>query len=185
MNGQLPFEGDTFIPKEILKLKQIFGIENVVETGSQYGATLEWFINNFNKAVGCEPNNEFYNIAHKRCGIAVFNEMSIDFINGFEYGDQRTLFYIDSHWHGTPCPLKEELDLIYLESLKKEPVILIHDFKVPDHPEFGYDIYDYELRIEEIESLLNKIYPNGYGHHYNEYSNGANRGIIYIYPKIK
>ncbi len=39
VNGQHPFENDTYIPIEILKLKEKFNIGLVLETGSQYGAT--------------------------------------------------------------------------------------------------------------------------------------------------
>lgn len=183
MNGQKPFEGDTFIPKEILKLKKKFNIKNVLETGSQYGSSLAWFDNNFKSAVGCEPNDDFYEIANKKAKL-ICNQNSIDFLTGVkgtekEYIDN-TLIYIDSHWHNTPCPLKDELVLI--AELNINPVIVIHDFKVPNK-DFGFDAYDYELCIEEIESLLPAIYPNGYDYHYNKEADGANRGIIFIYPK--
>ena len=183
VNGQIAFERDTFIPKEILKLKKKFNIKNVLETGSQYGASLEWFDNNFDLALGCEPFEEFYNIAKKRAK-NVFNQDSIDFLTGIKgYKNtyiNNTLIYIDSHWHGTPCPLKDELVLI--AELNINPVIVIHDFKVPNK-DFGFDAYDYELCIEEIESLLPAIYPNGYKYHYNTEADGANRGIVFIYPK--
>lgn len=179
MNGQLPFEGDTFIPVEILKLKERFGIRNAFETGSQYGATLEWLSNNFH-AKGCEPNDEFFNIAKSK-GVNVFKEYSIDFLGKYN-GYNDVLIYIDSHWHDTPCPLKNELKVI--AEININPVIVIHDFKVPDHPELGFDSYDYELRFEEIESLLHDIYPEGFDYHYNSEANGAMRGCVFIYPKL-
>lgn len=182
MNGQLPFEGDTFIPQEILKLKEKFDIHIVLETGSQYGSTLEWFDKTFAHAVGCEPNEEFYKVA-KAKKLMVFKEYSLDFIsNYFKHiiWNPPHLIYIDSHWHNTPCPLKDELKLI--AELNINPVICIHDFKVPNK-DFGYDEYDYALEFSEIESLLPAIYPNGYEYHYNTEANGANRGIIFIYPK--
>lgn len=182
MNGQLPFEGDSYIPKEILKLKERFKITHVLETGSQYGATLQWFSEHFTHAVGCEPNKEFYDIA-KAKELMVVNEKSIPFLyNYMTYPtwQPNVLIYIDSHWHGTPCPLKDELKLI--SELEIKPVICIHDFKVPGK-DFGFDAYDYELCFEEIEPYLNDIYKDGYDYHYNEFADGAYRGIIYIYPK--
>lgn len=179
MNGQLPFEGDTFIPIEILKLKERFGIKFVFETGSQYGSTLEWFTKNFNHANGCEPNENFYDIAFSK-NVMVYNVDSIKFLSMFEYSGT-PLIYIDSHWHDTPCPLKDELKLI--AELNINPVICIHDFKVPNK-DFGFDEYDYALEFSEIESLLPAIYPNGCEYHYNTEANGANRGIIFIYPKL-
>jgi hypothetical protein len=182
VNGQIAFEGDSYIPQEILKLKERFKIRNVLETGSQYGSTLKWFTENFDLAQGCEPNNEFYEIAKDK-GLNVCNQYSLDFLimSGTSIGcKSNALIYIDSHWHDTPCPLKDELKLI--AELKINPVICIHDLKVPDK-DFGYDVYDYELCFEEIEPLLPAIYPDGYEYHYNEFADGANRGIIFIYPK--
>jgi hypothetical protein len=179
MNGQHPFENDTFIPVEILKLKKRFGIEVVLETGSQYGASLEWFTKNFKTVFGCEPNKEFYDIARAK-NLPVLEMYSIDFLANANH-TKSTLIYIDSHWHDTPCPLKDELKLI--AELNINPVICIHDFKVPNK-DFGYDEYNYALEFSEIESLLPAIYPSGYEYHYNTEANGANRGIIFIYPKI-
>lgn len=181
MNGQLPFEGDSHIPKEILKLKERFEIMHVIETGSQYGSTLEWFNNHFVHAVGCEPNKEFYSIA-KAKELFVFNESSLPFLSNYiktAIWKPNTLIYIDSHWHNTPCPLKDELKVI--SKFESAPIICIHDFKVPGK-DFGFDTYDYELCFEEIEPYLNDIYKDGYDYHYNEFADGAYRGIIYIYP---
>jgi hypothetical protein len=178
-NGQLPFEGDTFIPVEILKLKKRFGIKGVLETGSQYGSTLKWFTKNFLSAWGCEPNDTFYRIAISK-DLVVHNVNSIDFLKVTK-PTNHDLVFIDSHWHDTPCPLKDELTLI--ASFKTTPVIVIHDFKVPNK-DFGYDTYDYELKFEEIEIYLKAIYPSGFDYHYNTETNGANRGCIFIYPKL-
>lgn len=182
VNGQNPFESDTFIPKEILKLKEKFKIQNVLETGSQYGSTLEWFTENFEYALGCEPNLEFYKIAYVK-PVYVYNIESLAFLSRF-LSLKNSLIYIDSHWHDTPCPLKNELTMIagINHRFDINPVICIHDFKVPNK-DFGYDTYDYELCFEEIEEYLKLIYPKGFDYHYNEEADGARRGIIYIYPK--
>lgn len=182
MNGQLPFENDSFIPIEILKLKEKFGLEYAFETGSQYGATLKWLTDNFHFALGCEPNKEFYDIAKgTQEGILIINEDSLQFLPTISHYTDKPFIYIDSHWANTPCPLKDELKLI--AELKLNPVIAIHDFKVPEK-DFGFDAYDYELCFEEIEPYLIGIYPDGYEYHYNEQADGAQRGIIFIYPKV-
>lgn len=184
MNGQLPFEGDTFIPNEIKKLRHFFSIVTAIETGSQYGATLEWLMTNFNHAEGCEINQEFYSTCKEKKLNISFQNSEIFIASFFSRFNHKStpLIYIDSHWHDTPCPLKNELKL--LAEIKIKPVIVIHDFKVPNHPELGFDSYDYELRFEEIESLLHEIYPDGFDYHYNSEANGAMRGCIFIYPKL-
>lgn len=180
MNGLIPFEGDTFIPQEIINLKNRFDIKTAIETGSQFGASTRWLMDSFNNAFGCEPNKNFFDLcAHK--GLTVYNEDSIKFLKRFK-SEKNLLIFIDSHFEGLPCPLKDELKLI--AKFEHKPVIVIHDFKVPGK-DFGFDKYDYELCFEEIEEHLKEIYPDGFEYHYNSEANGANRGIIYIYPKIK
>lgn len=178
MNGQLPFEGDSFVKDEILKLKYDFNIKTALETGSQFGSSLRWFMDSFDNAFGCEPNKNFFDICLQK-NLILYNEDSITFLNRFKH-ENNILIFIDSHWEGNPCPLKDELTLI--SEFDTLPVIVIHDFKVPGK-DFGFDTYDYELCFEEIEPYLQKIYPKGFDYHYNTETNGANRGIIYIYPK--
>jgi hypothetical protein len=94
------------------------------------------------------------------------------------------LFFCDSHW-GPNNPLLEELKII--KAAGHKPHIIIHDFKVPGHPELGYDTYngqDYEF--DWIKAGIEEIYgTDGYGIKYNSDAIGAKRGIIYIYPLVK
>jgi hypothetical protein len=48
------------------------------------------------------------------------------------------LFYLDAHWD-TCCPLVDELGVIAEHRI--QPVIVIHDFAVPERP-FGFDSYN-------------------------------------------
>jgi hypothetical protein len=171
-----PFEGDTHIPQEILKLKERFGIKSVLETGSQYGFTQKWFKENFETVYGCEINVDFYNYCVEQ-KLGVLNSTSVYAIQNIEFIN---LYYLDAHGFGFKCPLKDELKEI--AEKRCQPVICIHDFFVPGK-DFGYDEYEYKLCFEEIEPLLPAIYPDGYEYHYNTEANGAKRGIIYIYPK--
>ena len=171
------FEGDSFIPQEILKLKERFGIKSVLETGSQYGFTLKWFTENFESAKGCEVLTDFFNYCLEQ-GLDV---TGMGAVNTIKEQPLKDLYYLDAHGFGMPCPLKDELK----EIAKKghQPVIIIHDFLVPGK-DFGYDEYEYKLCFEEIEPHLKEIYPDGFDYHYNTEANGAKRGIIYIYPKV-
>jgi len=40
MNFHLPFNGDSFIANNFLKLKQRFNVENIIETGTYEGRTI-------------------------------------------------------------------------------------------------------------------------------------------------
>jgi len=93
---------------------------------------------------------------------------------------KRILFFLDAHWDDY-CPLLDELKLIADNNL--EPVIAIHDFKVPDCPLLGFDSYkgqDYDF--DWIKPSIEKIYPDGYVVEYNNEAEGAKRGVIFIYP---
>lgn len=171
-----PFEGDTHIPTEILKLRQRFCINYVLETGSQYGFTQKWFNENFMYAAGCEINIDFFNYCTEQ-RLNVMHEGAVKSISICKPFD---LYYLDAHGFGFPCPLKDELKAIAEKG--HQPVIVIHDFFVPGK-DFGYDEYEYKLCFEEIEPLLPAIYPDGYEYHYNTEANGAKRGCIFIYPK--
>lgn len=180
----LPFEGDTFIKGELIKLRDKFGLTSCVETGTQYGSTTLELYNIFGRVVTIEKDFSMFNEAIKR-----FNGLNIvsvagdskDMLESFD--EEPCLYYLDAHSNGE-CPLKEELSVIADKNYGRRQCIAIHDFKVPG-TDFGYDTYDYELCFEEIEPYLETIYPGGFDYHYNTQADGAKRGIIFIYPKIK
>ena len=58
MNFHLPFNGDSFIANNFLKLKQKFNIENVVETGTYEGDTTIFLAKNFKNVFSIECNPE-------------------------------------------------------------------------------------------------------------------------------
>jgi hypothetical protein len=177
-----PFEGDTYIKGELIKLRDKFGITSCIETGTQYGSTTLELFDIFRRVVTIENDKNYYYSAKDR-----FNGLGIlPILGGSEYWlnnirEEPCLYYLDAHSNGI-CPLKQELEIIASKKDGTRQCIAIHDFKNPNHPEFGYDTYDYELCYEEIEPYLKKIYPDGFGYHYNEKADGAKRGIVYIYP---
>lgn len=183
MNGQLPFEGDSFIPQEILKLKERFNLKTCVETGTQYGATTKALCEIFDKVITVEADKKYFDTAQENLGgygVRMWLGKSQDVLGGID--EDNALYYLDAHGCEIGgCPLKEELFILHLKK-HSNICIAIHDFKVPGK-DFGFDVYDYELCFEEIKDLLPAIYPNGYDYHYNTQADGAYRGIIYIYPK--
>jgi len=53
----------------------------------------------------------------------------------------KPFFYLDAHW-GSEWPLKDELNKICNKF--ESSIMIIDDFKVPDNPMFGFDIYSGE-----------------------------------------
>jgi len=185
------FEGDHHIEAEIAKLCQQFKITSIIETGSQYGHTTKKLAK-YGTTISCEIDKLNYDIAkqnliNKETGkdIAIcFNCDSVALLktNLKAMNNQRVLMYLDAHWNGTPL-LNE---LVEIQKSGITPVIVIHDFKVPNHPELGFDSYNgQDYTFEWIKPYIDAIYAkNGYYFYYNETAEGMKRGVIYITPKV-
>jgi hypothetical protein len=180
-----PFNGDTFIEEEFIKLRDQYNIKTVIETGSCLFTTTLWLSKHFEKVYTFEINEYYRNI-----GLSKLSENSNveSFLNNSPDGikqilhtlKNRTMFFLDAHW-GDSCPLLDELEVI--SQLQVPPVIVIHDFKTTDSS-FAYDSIDGQpFDIDYIKEKLEKIYPRGYNFNYNKFATGAKRGVIYITPK--
>jgi hypothetical protein len=191
----LGYEGDVFIHAELKKLNKRFNFYYAFETGTFRGATTQFLCMVAHYVHTIEIDNENFAVAeqfHRESKLfRVFNNLgnSPDVLNEIlsrpsqpEWKDLSLLFYLDAHWENH-CPLLDELQVIADHKLK--PVIVIHDFKVPEHPEFGYDSYNgQDFDFAWIQPSIERIYGvDGYDYHYNLVAIGAKRGVIYIYPK--
>jgi hemolysin-activating ACP:hemolysin acyltransferase len=78
-------------------------------------------------------------------------------------------------------PLHDELEVISSIS-NLRPIIAIHDFYNPSHPNYSYDKdHGKPLNWEYIKDQVELIYPqDGLSYFYNEEASGNNVGIIYI-----
>lgn len=181
-----PFEGDTFIKEEIIKLRDRFGLKNCTETGTQYGSTTLELSTLFKNVVTIEADEYYYSEAKQRLkglNVLLLLGKSESWLKLIMPKDD-ILYYLDAHGCEIGgCPLKEELKLIASKK-HKNVCIAIHDFKVVGK-DFGFDTYDYELSYEEVEPYIKIIYPDGFGYHYNKEADGAKRGIVYFYPQKK
>jgi predicted O-methyltransferase YrrM len=193
-----PFNGDTFIAEEFLRLKHEYGLVNAVETGTALGGTTLFLSNNFEKVYTIEINETYHNIAKQKFishkNIELFKGDSATILTyNLNKLSNRTIYFLDAHWQAS-CPLLNELQAIAHAGLR--PIITIHDFKVPGEPLLGFDrIGDQPFTFEWIKPYVDKIYndkriddrkvPDDYIYYYNTYegSAGAHRGIIYILPK--
>ena len=184
----MAFNGDTFIEKEFLKLKEKFKITTAIECGSCVGGTAKWLGENFDKVWTIEVNDVFRNICLKRIeGLSNVDSVLCDTLNVLpsllKQCDNHLIINIDDHW-GDKFPLIDELKIIKESGLR--PVLFIHDCKVPNEPKLGYDTWNgIEISYETIKPYLDEIYGvNGYSYHYNsdKESTEIKRGVIYIYP---
>jgi len=189
-----PFNADTFVCEEFLKLKEEFSLTTAVETGSCLFSTTKWLGENFEKVFTVEVNEEYakhgrHKIAEMKNVVSKIND-SIIFLKDVLYFDikpqERCIFFLDAHW-GDMCPLLGELDAIKYIGTEQLPVIVIHDFKVPNEPNLGFDdIKGQAFDFDWIKSKLDAIYGEGmYKYYYNSdaTSTQIKRGVIYITPK--
>ncbi len=190
-NQFLPFNGDTNIEAEFLKLKEKFNIVQAVELGTCLGGTAVWLGKNFDRVTTIEINPSFAQIAQNKINenhlpnVSLFVGDTVTVLPSLTDITDRSLIFIDSHWQES-CPMLQELYVIAKKGIK--PVIAIHDFKVPNEPNLGFDEYKGQaFTFEWIKASLDAIYgEGGYDYHYNgdATSTEIKRGIIYIYPKV-
>jgi hypothetical protein len=184
-----PFNGDHFIEKKFLELRDRFGIKTIVETGTCLGSSTIFFAKHFENVITIEANLEYQEIAIERCkkeGIdnvefLLGDSSKILFDSIRKLGNETVMFFLDAHW-GNNCPLIAELEQI--ETSLVLPIIAIHDFYTGDE-RLGFDsIHGQRF---EYEWILPVIYTIGiFQPEYNtfEESAGAKRGIIYLSPVV-
>jgi hypothetical protein len=178
---------DKFAFQELEKLVQEFNIERIIETGTYYGWSTKKISELGLKIDTIEINERFYQEAKDiltQENIKVHLGNSVNILKEIiEEGEKNLLIFIDSHWG--ELPLIQELEVI--KNKKIEPVLIIHDFYVPDEngkAKFGYDTYNgVIMNFEFIEKSLNEIYPNGFEYYYTKKIEFCNSGTIYITPK--
>lgn len=184
-----PFNGDFNVENEFLKLNLKFNLETVIECGSCVGGSTKWFGNNYKNVYTIEICEDFRNICLKRIdglnNVTSILGNSIDHLGSIlKKCNDNTVIYLDDHWN-LFFPLLEELKIILDSGLK--PVIVIHDCKVPNEPNLGYDSYSgADISYELIKTSLEDIYGiNGYDYYYNSDATATEvkRGLIYITPK--
>lgn len=188
-----PFNGDTFLESHFLNLKEKFNVKRIVELGTCLGSSTLWFCEHFEKVDTVEISPEYAKIANERFehykkNPTLYQMSSLDALPLIVPTiNEPTIFFIDSHW-GANNPLIEELRIIS-EHLpdKSNAILAIHDFKVPDNNELGYDVYPAQNIVYDwnwIEAAVNNIYGVGnYTIYYNSEAVGAKRGCIFIHIK--
>jgi hypothetical protein len=183
------FNTDLSITKKFLELKKEYNIGVAIETGTYHGDTTTWLAENFEIVYTVEYDKRYLEIANQNIksysNIRSYLGNSIDYLGSFieESKDSSIIIFLDAHWYANPVLL--ELDKIKESGIK--PVLAIHDFKVPERPDLGYDIYpeqgivyEWEWIKEKIESIYGK---DGYIKEYNNDSPPNMRGCLFVLPK--
>lgn len=172
----LAFNGDTYLGDEFLRLRDNYGIKAAVETGTFKGGTTLWLSRHFETVDTIEINTIYYHEAAENLrsceNVKMHLGSSVNILPIVAKPD--SIVFLDAHWLNHN-PLLEELDI--LMSIRPK-IIAIHDFKVPSHPEFGYDEYPAQNIIYEWDYIKNHII--NYSYFYNSVAVGAKRGCIFL-----
>lgn len=180
------FNGDNLLEDRITKLIKDKRVALVVETGTYHGVTTELFAKVAPQVMTVEVNPTYRELALTR--LKAYRNVdsrlgnSPDVIQRMSLPETgQTLFFLDAHW-GHYWPLLDELRQIKLRDLK--PLILIHDFKVPDHPELGYDVYgSNSCEWDYVRELVVDIYGvDRFVLTYPTEAKGSCRGWVLIEP---
>lgn len=183
-----PLNSDVYAQIEFKTLQQKHNLKIAIETGTCLGYTTAFLANFYKEVRTVEVNPEYLEIA-KTNRLNDFNNVktnlgsSSNLMPNLLAGcGNDTFIFLDAHWQDY-CPLKDELQHISNSGI--EPVIAIHDFLVPNHPELGYDSTNGQpFTFEWLKDSFDAIYgENNYNYYYNTKAEGAKRGIIYIEPK--
>ncbi|BAN36208.1 hypothetical protein SCD_n02400 [Sulfuricella denitrificans skB26] len=146
------FHGDEYLLRLV---EYLAGKSKVfVETGANVGSTLAYVARSYPwlRCLSCESDLSAYERASehtKKYGnVSLFHGMSqqfIEHISKHELGifTEPCFFWLDAHGYGFEWPLKKELEFITRHF--NSAYILIDDFKVPGHDQFGYDQYQDQI----------------------------------------
>ena len=181
----IPFAGDMHIKEKINTLVNEHEIKTIIETGTNQGASTIALSEMADMVYTIEINEVVWGKnqhLRKMKNVIALCGNSPDVLDEIlSEVKQPVLFYLDAHWKDY-WPLRDELKAI-INSKMKNPVICIHDFKVPGK-NFGYDEYNGRvLDFSYIEDLLPLVYLNSFDYCYNSEVMGDRRGIIYIWSK--
>lgn len=179
-----PFNGDFIMQAAFLKLRDKYAIDTVIETGTYKGDTTLWLSDNFKRVYTIEVNKEYYIESSKRLlktGVRNLYGDSSELLSIILENTliNKCIIFLDAHWYANP--MKGEFASIKESGIK--PILVIHDFKNPEHPEFQYDSYpDQVYDFESIKESLDSIYDE-YDYYYNQEATGGKVGCLFVIPK--
>jgi hypothetical protein len=181
----LAFAGDDLLEKEVKRLIGQYGIQSAVETGTHQGCTARGLAALVPTVYTIEINPGFYAESCERLAdlpsVRPYHGASQDMLPRLlPHVKRPALYYLDAHWNGN-YPLPSEVEIIARHD--PQPVIVMHDMQVPDHPELHADpqpdgsLYCFEWVRPELEKI-----QMPWRHYYNESAAGLQVGVLFVTP---
>lgn len=180
---------DIYLMENFLTLAKKHNCKTFYETGTWHGKTALSVSKHIDNVITVEVNKNFHKIAATTLqgveNVTLILESSPKAMeNTLENNQKGLIFFLDAHWQEN-WPLLDELRVIAEKNIK--PVIMIHDFFVPDengNARFGYDTYKGQpLNLSYVQSALENIYGvDGFSYFYSDKVDN-NSGVLYVEPK--
>lgn len=159
-----PAMSDKYLFDEVINLKDKYNCKIFIETGTWNGKSINMLSKHFEilKSIEIDESKHKEAIENNKLNKNVFlycGNSSDILPNIINNNFSKSIFFLDAHW-GQYWPLRDELQII--ADFKITPIIMIHDFFVPDadgNPKFGYDKYqNTSLDYKYVEDKIIKIY---------------------------
>lgn len=180
------FNEDTILQNTFAKLVETYKPELILETGTHRGETTEFLCDFGIPVISTEINQGFYDGTKARIGrlhnlVMLLGDSAVALEQNFSLiQDKKILMFLDSHCLNDRVL---ERELVLFKRLKYKPVMVIHDFFVPNK-DFGYDSWDgYRYDFEAFKSYFEDLYgKDKYQYQYNSEAVGKRRGVIITFP---
>jgi hypothetical protein len=176
---------DKQMVENTLLLKDKFGLNTIIETGTYIGESTQLLSTLFDKVYSCElfygRYVDRYTDLLKNDKVKLVEGSSVDVLpNMFdEIGNDKFILYLDAH-EKSSLPLRDELQIVADYGFK--PVIIIHDWDI--HIQ-GCTIepYNYTICLEYVKDKIDLIYGvDGYVLDIQEKA-GELPAVAYFYSK--
>lgn len=182
-----PAYSDPQLLEWTLALSKKHKAKTFFETGTYHGHTSKIVSEYFTEVTTVENNPDHHTLAMEtlrdvpNCTLHLGS--SPDVMNQQLQQQQKgVVFFLDAHWNDY-WPVLDELRIIKEKNIT--PVIIIHDFYVPNvdgSAMFGFDSYNGQpLNFDYIKTSIESIYGEKYQIKYSTTST-TDSGVIYIYP---
>jgi hypothetical protein len=145
--GGPPFNDDSFLQEAVATVLGLGQVAMVIETGTYLAYTTRWLASRFPHlpVLTVEASPVYYQasaaVLRALPNVTQLEGNSADVLAQL-YADGRVagcpFLFLDAHWNEY-LPLPDELRLIGAHST--DAIMLIHDFAVPDQPQFRFDTY--------------------------------------------
>lgn len=178
---------DTYLLEEIIKISSEFNCKLYIETGTHVGGSAKIASKYFDRVITCENETFYFEKAVENLkdikNIELYFKSSTELFAEIFPLNERAIIFLDAHGIHD-FPLLSELKLCENNIIK--PIIVIHDFFVPD--ENGNNKFQYDTWNGNIIDI-NYVYPslcNIYGAEdkfkYHFLDKQQISGVLYVIP---